>query len=129
MVARLTIHVIIPGKPQAMARARATVINGHVRVYDPHAKARKMLSIQLSSQFPSLIEGAVKVEILAHYKARRKKDIGEYRTIKPDVDNITKKILDVLNGIAYADDAQVASVCCKKIWWNCDETHVFVSKI
>ena len=31
-------------------------------------------------------------------------------TKKPDVDNITKSILDSLNGIAYKDDSQVTGL-------------------
>jgi Holliday junction resolvase RusA-like endonuclease len=35
-----------------------------------------------------------------------------YKTV--DVDNLSKAVLDSLNGIAYEDDSQVASLICKK---------------
>ena len=31
-------------------------------------------------------------------------------THRPDVDNLTKAVLDALNGLAYKDDAQVCSL-------------------
>ena len=42
---------------------------------------------------------------------------GEIKpTKKPDIDNITKCILDGLNGVAYRDDTQVVEVSAKKIY-------------
>jgi Holliday junction resolvase RusA-like endonuclease len=38
------------------------------------------------------------------------------KTKKPDIDNLTKAILDALNGIAWNDDAQVAQITAKKVW-------------
>ena len=35
---------------------------------------------------------------------------------KADIDNLKKVVLDALNGIAYADDGQVASVCATKVF-------------
>jgi Holliday junction resolvase RusA-like endonuclease len=35
---------------------------------------------------------------------------GELSLKKPDIDNIEKIVLDALNGVAYADDANVVSV-------------------
>lgn len=33
---------------------------------------------------------------------------------KPDIDNLTKAVLDALNGIAYEDDAQIVSIVASK---------------
>ena len=35
---------------------------------------------------------------------------------KADIENLKKVVLDALNGIAYADDGQVASVCATKVF-------------
>lgn len=35
-------------------------------------------------------------------------------TLKPDVDNIIKAVMDGLNGVAFLDDKQVVFVSCKK---------------
>lgn len=34
--------------------------------------------------------------------------------IKPDIDNLAKSVLDALNGVAYADDAQIVSLTVTK---------------
>lgn len=62
------------------------------------------------------IEGRVKVEIIAYFeitKSTSKKREAEMLagnispTKKPDIDNITKIILDAMNKFAYLDDTQV----------------------
>jgi len=39
----------------------------------------------------------------------------EWRTKKPDADNLAKAILDALNGIVYNDDSQVVNLHVKKL--------------
>lgn len=62
------------------------------------------------------MEGRVKVEIIAYFeitKSTSKKREAEMLadnispTKKPDIDNITKIILDAMNKFAYLDDTQV----------------------
>ena len=36
-------------------------------------------------------------------------------TVKPDLDNVCKLVLDALNGVAWADDAQVVSIYANKL--------------
>lgn len=33
-----------------------------------------------------------------------------------DADNLLKAVADALNGVAYLDDAQLAEVCCRRMW-------------
>ena len=37
-------------------------------------------------------------------------------TVKPDVDNVLKLIMDALNGVAYLDDKQVVDARCAKMY-------------
>lgn len=37
-------------------------------------------------------------------------------TVKPDIDNVAKLVLDALNGIAYEDDAQVVAIAATKAY-------------
>ena len=48
------------------------------------------------------------IEVILSISATEKR----YRTV--DVDNLAKAVLDALNGIAYEDDSQVASLICDK---------------
>ena len=55
---------------------------------------------------------------------------GELRPlIKPDCDNISKNILDALNGIAYPDDKQIVELVIKKYYADSDMVQVMISDI
>ena len=47
-------------------------------------------------------------------KSRPKGLVLEPDTYKPDVDNISKNVLDALNGLAWKDDSQVVELTVKK---------------
>lgn len=60
-----------------------------------------------------------------HYVGRRKggelrADAPRWHTGKPDADNLVKLIKDGLNGVAWADDAQVAAGSWRKTWTTGD---------
>lgn len=42
--------------------------------------------------------------------AKNGKRTGDYHTYRPDVDNLVKGIMDVLNGVYWHDDSQVCSI-------------------
>lgn len=48
-------------------------------------------------------------------KSRPKRVESEPDLGKPDLDNVAKAVLDALNGVAYADDAQVVSLVVNKL--------------
>ena len=51
---------------------------------------------------------------------KKQKELAEKEilrpTTKPDADNLAKAITDAMNGIVYADDAQIAELVCKKLY-------------
>lgn len=49
-------------------------------------------------------------------KTRQAQADGDYHSGRPDIDNLVKTVLDALNGIAYSDDGQVASIRASKYW-------------
>ena len=70
-----------------------------------------------------IMEGEVCADITAYYsiprsatkKRRALMEANEVRpTKKPDADNVSKIILDALNGLAYHDDSQVVELTVKK---------------
>lgn len=80
---------------------------------------------------------AVKVEIEAVHKyrkswTRKTRDAArEGRlacTVKPDIDNIVKLVLDALNGVAFVDDKQVVSVTASKRYGEQDEIKIIIKK-
>jgi Holliday junction resolvase RusA-like endonuclease len=45
----------------------------------------------------------------------------EWRDQKPDADNLTKTVMDAMNGVAWRDDAQVCSLSATKVIATGDE--------
>lgn len=63
------------------------------------------------------IEGpvALTVDVMRHLPGSLPKRVSEQPdTVRPDVDNVAKGVMDALEGAAYADDAQVVSLCVLK---------------
>lgn len=62
---------------------------------------------------------AVTIDVMRELPGSRPKRLSaEPDTVRPDVDNIAKGVMDALNGIAYEDDSQVVSLSVLK----CDRT-------
>ena len=58
-------------------------------------------------------DGAVRLDVHVYRalpKDRPKSTLSEPDTIKPDLDNIVKAVMDGLNGVAYDDDSQVVEI-------------------
>ena len=109
----------MPGNPRG---------KGRPRFYRGHAVTPKATR-EYERDFASLWKGGeptsdpVRVIIKAYYpcdykanKARKRLmlDNAIRPTKKPDIDNVTKIVLDALNGVAFVDDAQVIEVLASK---------------
>jgi Holliday junction resolvase RusA-like endonuclease len=118
------ITIIIQGEPVAKGRPRMTrrgfaYTPAATRKYEAHAR----MAAQLAMNGRSPIEAPVRIEVLAElpipasWSERKKAEAitGTVRpTSRPDVDNYVKAILDAINTIVVADDAQVVEVYAKK---------------
>lgn len=124
-------------KPMAKQSFRTTR-NGN-KYLDPSVikyrkTIRNMAILQMRNQKAEKIEGAVNMNIVYAFrrpqslskKERNEIDGGKTvpKTTKPDIDNLTKAILDALNGIVWKDDAQVAQINIQKIWSAKDQIEV-----
>jgi Holliday junction resolvase RusA-like endonuclease len=105
----------IPGKPMGQPRARFARMGKFVKTYDPkEAVSYKATIIQLArAAGVRQMIGPVRLAIDAYLPRPKRlwRKIDPSAAIpaecKPDWDNIGKIVSDALNGIAYADDAQV----------------------
>ena len=62
---------------------------------------------------------ALTIDVMRELPGSRPKRVSaEPDTVRPDVDNIAKGVMDALNGVAYEDDSQVVSLSVLK----CDRT-------
>lgn len=115
----------IEGKVQAKQRPRL----GRYSRYTPEQTKNYENWVKLSfiNQYPDFkpYENALKVIISVFFeipksaskKKREQMLIGKIRpTIRPDLDNIAKSILDALNGLAYIDDKQIVDLIVEKYY-------------
>lgn len=125
----------IPGKPFAKQRPRAT---RQGRVYTPKETVsfERTVGQYAMQHFPQPIEGPVSVIVYATFepaaswsKKKAAAHLNRPHTQKPDADNVMKAILDGLNRIAFADDAQVSEQVVRKIWGPTAQTVVMVTQL
>jgi Holliday junction resolvase RusA-like endonuclease len=126
---------VIPGKPFAKQRARATKTG---RVFTPAATVsfeRTVGQIALP-HFPAPLEGPVKLEIIATFapppswsKRKVREHLHRAHVQRPDLDNLLKAVSDGLNRIAFADDGQIAEIAARKLWGLTEQTVVHVETL
>lgn len=95
------------------------VRNGKPFRYDPPElkAARVKLRDHLARHVPEEpMSGGVRLIVRWLFPRGQHAD-GEYRTTKPDADNLQKLLKDVMTGLGFwKDDALVASELCEKFW-------------
>lgn len=121
------ISVILPVEPMPKLRPRFRVVHGRVFTHTPYetkAFENEVAALYLMREglkFEAHEPLQVKIEFyLQHPKSFTKKKIqaiedGLFKhTVKPDLDNLTKALLDALNDIAWHDDAQIVDLQIRK---------------
>lgn len=116
------LQFVIDGPPHGKARPRITR-SGHAYTPENTRKYEKLIrdiaSLAAYSQGWKITDEAVAVSICARFpipeswtKIKKQKALsGELHPVKkPDSDNITKAVLDAMNGIVYKDDVQVIDI-------------------
>ena len=114
-----TLQFVIPGPPVGKGRPRFSTAGGKPRSYTPAvtreyealiaARAAEAMAGRdpLTTPLTVYIYAAMSVP-LSWSKAKRQAALeGDIYPARPDVDNIAKTVLDGMNGVIYADDAQV----------------------
>jgi Holliday junction resolvase RusA-like endonuclease len=120
----------VVGQPVGKGRARFVRATG--RAYTPTNTQNAEGTIQQAwkdAGHPKLF-GPLSVDISAfmrrpkdHYGSGRNaavvvRSAPTWPTARPDIDNLTKTVLDALNGVAWADDSQIVMVNCMKRYVN-----------
>lgn len=122
------VHFIIPGKPIGKGRPRFTR-NGHCWTPDKTVAYEREIKMAYWSTYGHRkyeADKALAVDIVLYYP--RPKSMAKHKrlmaqkgvlrpTVKPDVDNVIKAILDAPNGVAFEDDRQIVQVECEK-WYD-----------
>ena len=88
--------------------------------YEPEElkAARQKLESYLGKHVPvEPLQGAIRLTTKWCFRCAGKHKNGEYRTTKPDTDNLQKMLKDCMTRVGFwEDDAQVASEIVEKFW-------------
>ena len=130
-----SVSFTIPGPPRGKGRPRFARRGAGVATYtdDRTAAYENLVTLAFRQEQQKAMSGPVMLEVHAFFpipksasKAKRHEMMIDkiYPTVKPDLDNVIKAVLDGLNGVAFEDDKQVVSIISSKHY---DETpHVQV---
>lgn len=127
--------IIIPGVPVPQARMRHSNFRGFVTTYDPNAKQKKGIRAFLEQFRQYLPFDYPRISFLFHMpvlKSTKKKDLGLYNSgflkhdKKPDIDNLIKLYLDVLDGIVIFGDQKVSLGPCLKVYGSEPKTIIWI---
>lgn len=112
---------------------QVTVVKGKPVFYEPaELKAvRQKLQAHLSRYVPSQkYTGPVRLVTKWCFPISGKHQNGEYKTSKPDTDNLQKMLKDVMTQLGFwKDDAQVASEITEKFWANLPGIYVSIEEL
>lgn len=132
----MKINILIPGKVKGKQRPKFNRYSGKVYTPQQTINYENWVKTCFLEQYGEikLLEKPLKVIINSYYEmpksVSKKKKMQMLRneivpTVKPDLDNIAKSILDSLNGLAYLDDKQVVYLEVAKLY--SDNAYVLVS--
>ena len=129
----MTATFTVLGAPVAWARAGK---NGKRHFTKPR-QAAHMDAIKWAAREAGVaqFQGPVRLTIWATFpvpvsctKLEAARRMASPHTMKPDADNVAKLVKDALNGVAYADDAQVSELTVRKVWGHEGRTVITVEK-
>lgn len=131
MRAEFFLPMKLPTKTHQEKKVR--VVNGRPVFYEPAelAAVRTKFRDALAAHVPNQpFAGAVRLVTKWCFPVSGKHLNGEYRTSKPDTDNLVKLLKDVMTGLRFwKDDAQVASEIIEKFWADIPGLYVALEEI
>lgn len=121
------VSLFLDVEPVAWQRPKTRIVNGWVQHYSPSKTKNyeKLIAEMYRHRGKVYWEKDEPICISIHFSMpipkstptgkRAKMVEGDIaHTKRPDVDNLTKSILDALNGVAWADDSQIVQLCVVK---------------
>lgn len=119
----MQVEFTIPGDVVPWARAGSKgKIRFTPRKQADYATAVKLICSAAMKGKPPL-EGPIMLDLTATYPwpasmsaRKRATPVAQWRTARPDIDNVAKIVGDALNRIAWADDSQIACCTLRKLY-------------
>lgn len=131
----MQISFFLPMKPPTVTHQEKdiAVVKGKPVVYEPaELKAvRSKLMAHLGQYAPLVpLQGAVRLMVKWCFPITGKHEDGEWKTTKPDTDNLQKLLKDCMTDLGYwKDDAQVASEIVEKFWAKVPGIYIFAEEL
>lgn len=144
---KLSIEFVIPGEPKGKGRARSRIAKDRggkqcVMHYTPKETVAYETLVKLAAHEAMAGDPPTsypcRVKIIAYcsippswsHKKLERALAGEvFPTVKPDVDNIVKAVLDGMNKIVYRDDSVVCDVSNAKRYSSSPRVEVYVREL
>lgn len=110
----------------------ARVVHGRIHFFEKKevAQAKAILKDELLKFVPDEpIKGAVRIDVTFAFGTKDKKKIrGEFRTTRPDLDNLFKGLADCLTDLGFwEDDSQIVSLMLRKLWVPVEDAHLSIT--
>jgi Holliday junction resolvase RusA-like endonuclease len=136
-------RLTILGEPKPKQSAKFAKMGKFVKSYQPKEVVQNERNIrtQIISQLPKDFvpyKGGLKMTIIYVFpplKSMSKKVIKKveegtlHKITRPDLDNLTKSLLDAMNGVVFIDDAQVVYLSLTKKYGNTPETLIHIKEV
>lgn len=115
---------IIPGQPIPLSRPRFS--KDHVYDSQKGEKFAASINIKFWHKDKPFFLGPLHLTITFFMQSTRKKG---WHDLRPDLDNLIKFVLDVMNGIVYNDDKQVVKITAEKIYDKEPRTEITIEEL
>ena len=126
-------HLMVEGVPKALKRHRSVRRGKSIGTYDPSKKDKEDFLDAVREFAPKEpITSPLECYITfyfprpkSHYKGKElRADAPDYHTKRPDIDNLTKFVLDALNGVFWSDDSIICVLIARKAY--CSKVGTFI---
>ncbi len=131
----MQIYFFLPMKPPTITHQQKDIAvrRGKPVVYEPAElkAARNKLMAYLGQHAPlTPLRGAVRLGVKWCFPITGKHEDGEWKTTRPDTDNLQKLLKDCMTDLGYwKDDAQVASEIVEKFWTKVPGIYITVLEL
>ncbi|MCF8012478.1 MAG: RusA family crossover junction endodeoxyribonuclease [Clostridiales bacterium] len=105
--------MIVNTVPIPQPRHRISGNRRYIPKNHPIHEYKQMLKFAWAISGEEKRDGAIHADIV-FYLLKPKSTKRTQPTVRPDIDNYVKAVLDVLNGLAYDDDSQIVSLHAQK---------------
>lgn len=118
--------VTFQDKELAVVKGRPVIFNS-AELIAVKAKLRAHLAKYIPDE---PIQGPIRIMVKWCYPVTGKHKNGEWKTTKPDTDNLQKALLDCMTELRFwKDDAQVCSQVVEKFWSDVPGIFVYINQL